>query len=79
MASVRPTVNLLGPQVMAIREGADALDALAVLAPRLEALLADLHWWATALKTARDADRETTDATGKQRRGIAPIAPSANR
>ena len=66
MASVRPTVNLLGPQVIAIREGADALDALAVLEPRLEALLTDLHWWATALKAARDADRELTDATDEE-------------
>jgi NAD(P)H-dependent FMN reductase len=63
MASVRPTVNLLGPQIMAIRGGADTLQALAELQPRLEALLGDLHWWATALKTARDADREATDAT----------------
>jgi NAD(P)H-dependent FMN reductase len=66
MASVRPTVNVLGPQIMAIREGAGALEALAVLEPRLEALLTDLHWWATALKTARDADRETTDATDEE-------------
>ena len=63
MASVRPTVNVLGPQIMAIRGGADPLATLAVLEPRLEALLADLHWWATALKIARAADKETTDAS----------------
>jgi NAD(P)H-dependent FMN reductase len=66
MASVRPTVNLLGPQIMAIRDGVDAVEALAVLDPRLDALLADLHWWATALKAARDADKETTDASDEQ-------------
>jgi NAD(P)H-dependent FMN reductase len=66
MASVRPTVNVLGPQIMAIRGGADGLEALAVLEPRLEALLADLHWWATALKAARDADKETTDASDEE-------------
>jgi NAD(P)H-dependent FMN reductase len=66
MASVRPTVNVLGPQIMAIRGGAEPLETLAVLEPRLEALLGDLHWWATALKTARDADKETTDATDEE-------------
>jgi NAD(P)H-dependent FMN reductase len=63
LASVRPTVNVLGPQIMAIRGGADSLETLAIYEPRLKALLADLHWWATALKVARDADREQTDAS----------------
>ncbi|HEY5231003.1 MAG TPA: NAD(P)H-dependent oxidoreductase [Galbitalea sp.] len=63
MASVRPTVNILGQYVMAIRGGGDAIEVFAPLEPRLEALLADLHWWAIALGNARDADKETTDAS----------------
>jgi NAD(P)H-dependent FMN reductase len=62
MASVRPTVNILGQYVMDIRGGADPSAALEPLTPRLDALLADLHWWATALKAGREADREATDA-----------------
>jgi NAD(P)H-dependent FMN reductase len=63
MASVRPTVNVLGALMMEIRGGADANAVLEPLLPRLDALLADLHWWAAALKVARDADKEATDAS----------------
>jgi len=64
MASVRPTVNILGQYVMAIRGGNENVaEVFEPLEPRLQALLADLQWWATALKTARDADRERTDAS----------------
>jgi NAD(P)H-dependent FMN reductase len=64
MASVRPTVNVLGNIIMEIRGGNENVTELfAPLVPRLEALLNDLHWWATALKTARDADKEQTDAS----------------
>lgn len=64
MASVRPTVNILGSHMMAIRaEGHDPAEVLAPLVPRLDALLADLHWWTTALKTARAVDSESTDAS----------------
>ena len=63
MASVRPTVNILGPFLLAIRGGADVEETLQPLEVRVPPLLDDLHWWATALKTARDADKETTDAS----------------
>jgi NAD(P)H-dependent FMN reductase len=64
MASVRPTVNVLPNIIVEIRGGNDNVTELfAPLVPRLEALLADLHWWATALKNARDADKEQTDAS----------------
>ena len=64
MASVRPTVNILGKYVMDIRGGNENVtEVFAPLEPRLDALLADLHWWATALATARRADREKTDAS----------------
>jgi NAD(P)H-dependent FMN reductase len=66
LASVRPTVNVLGSYIMAIRGGADANEVFAPLVPRLEALLNDLHWWATALKIARAADKEATDASDEQ-------------
>ncbi|MDQ1546197.1 MAG: hypothetical protein QOH69_1101 [Actinomycetota bacterium] len=66
MASVRPTVNLLGNYVMGIRGGGDPDEVLEPLAPRLDALLEDLHWWATALKIARAADKEETDASDEQ-------------
>jgi NAD(P)H-dependent FMN reductase len=63
MASVRPTVNVLGKYVMDVRGGASVDEVFAPLEPRLEAMLADLHWWATALKVARTADLESTDAS----------------
>jgi NAD(P)H-dependent FMN reductase len=64
MASVRPTVNILGKFVMDIRGGNENVtEVFAPLEPRLEALLNDLHWWATALKVARDTDKEQTDAS----------------
>lgn len=62
LASVRPTVNILGPHIMGIRGGADPAETLAPLEPRLDALLADLHWWATALAVARKADLDRLDA-----------------
>lgn len=63
LASVRPTVNIFGHQMMAMRDGGDIDAILAPQVPRLEALLNDLHWWATALTTARAADKEETDAS----------------
>ncbi|HEX4057023.1 MAG TPA: NAD(P)H-dependent oxidoreductase [Galbitalea sp.] len=64
MASVRPTVNILGKYVMDIRGGNENVtEVFAPLEERLTALLNDLDWWARALKAARDADREQTDAS----------------
>jgi NAD(P)H-dependent FMN reductase len=64
MASVRPTVNILGKYVMDIRGGNENVtEVFAPLEERLAPLLNDLHWWASALKVARDADREQTDAS----------------
>lgn len=64
MASVRPTVNILGNYVMAIRGGNENMtEVFAPLEERLAAQLNDLHWWAKALKAARDADKEATDAS----------------
>jgi NAD(P)H-dependent FMN reductase len=57
MASVRPTVHLFGPQMMEIRnDPAAAAEVFAALDPRLDLLIADLRWWSSALKTARDAE-----------------------
>jgi NAD(P)H-dependent FMN reductase len=66
MASVRPTVNVLGKLFMDIRGGTDANEVLEPLVPRLEALLEDLHWWATALGNARAVDQEVTDASDEE-------------
>ena len=63
MASVRPTVNVLGKYLMDVRGGAPIDEVFAPLEPRLDALLADLHWWATALGAARRADAEATDTS----------------
>jgi NAD(P)H-dependent FMN reductase len=63
MASVRPTVNILGKYFMDIRGGADVTETLRPLEVRLEALLSDLHWWTVALSTARAKDKELTDAS----------------
>jgi NAD(P)H-dependent FMN reductase len=64
MASVRPTVNILGEYVMAIRGGNENVtEVFQPLEVRLNALLDDLHWWATALKIGRDTDKEQTDAS----------------
>jgi NAD(P)H-dependent FMN reductase len=63
MASVRPTVNILGKYFLEIRAGGEATEVFAPLEPALESLLTDLHWWATALATARAADEERTDAS----------------
>jgi NAD(P)H-dependent FMN reductase len=62
MASVRPTVNILPPYVMQIRGGNENVtEVFAPLEARLAPLLDDLHWWANALKIAREADGEQTD------------------
>jgi NAD(P)H-dependent FMN reductase len=64
MASVRPSVNILPPFVMQIRGGNENVtEVFAPLVVRLTPLLDDLHWWASALKVARDADAEKTDAS----------------
>jgi NAD(P)H-dependent FMN reductase len=66
MASVRPTVNVIGKFLMDIRGGANPTEVFAPLEPRLVALLEDLHWWAIALKNGRDADKEATDASDEE-------------
>lgn len=66
MASVRPTVNVLGKYLMDVRGGAPVDEVFAPLEPRLDALLADLHWWAAALKAARTSDLESTDASDEE-------------
>lgn len=67
MASVRPAVHILPPYILEIRAGNDNVaEVFAPLEVRLEALLADLHWWATALGAARKADRERTDASDEE-------------
>jgi NAD(P)H-dependent FMN reductase len=64
MASVRPTVNILGAHIMAIRaEHQDPRVVFAPLVPRLDILLADLHWWTATLKRGREVDKESTDAS----------------
>jgi NAD(P)H-dependent FMN reductase len=64
MASVRPSVNILPSYVMQIRGGNENVtEVFAPLEVRLAPMLDDLHWWASALKVARDADKEATDAS----------------
>ncbi|MCW2798949.1 MAG: NAD(P)H-dependent oxidoreductase [Aeromicrobium sp.] len=54
MAPLRHAVHVLGSYILAMREdGADPLQVLAPLDPRLELLVTDLLWWADALSTAR--------------------------
>ena len=63
MVSVRPTVHIFGPQMAPIRiDGAARADIFAALEPRLDLLLTDLHWWASALSAARRADSEIESA-----------------
>jgi NAD(P)H-dependent FMN reductase len=67
MASVRPTVNILPPFIMQIRAGNENVtEVFAPLQVRLTPLLDDLHWWASALKVARDADKENTDPSDEE-------------
>ena len=67
MASVRPTVNILPPFIMQIRAGNENVtEVFAPLQVRLTPLLDDLHWWASALKVARDADKENTDPSAEE-------------
>ena len=64
MASVRPSLNMLGEHVMPIRmKTAEPATAFAPLVPKFDAVVADLHWWTVALKTARAADEESTDTS----------------
>jgi NAD(P)H-dependent FMN reductase len=54
MVSVRPTVHVFGSQMLAVRTDPEARAAIfAALEVRLDALFADLHWWASALIAAR--------------------------
>jgi NAD(P)H-dependent FMN reductase len=54
MVSVRPTVHVFGTQMAPVREDpVAAAEIFGALEFRIDALFADLHWWATALKTAR--------------------------
>lgn len=54
MVSVRETVHILGYQFPAVRAGGDAArDVLALLDPRLTAMVDHLLWWADALSVAR--------------------------
>ncbi|MDQ1555833.1 MAG: hypothetical protein QOI02_835 [Actinomycetota bacterium] len=63
MVSVRPSVHLLGLQMMAIRQDpAAAVDIFASLEPRLDVLLTDLHWWSSALIAARAANADSDAA-----------------
>jgi NAD(P)H-dependent FMN reductase len=57
MASVKPTVHVFGTQMAAVRQGGEGEAAIfAAIEPRLELMLDDLAWWATALREARAKD-----------------------
>ena len=53
MVPIKYSVNILGPQYFAIREGVAADEAFAPLEVPLARLLESLTWWADATTTAR--------------------------
>ena len=53
MVPVKHAVHILGPAIMAIRGGDDAIETLAQYDARLEPLLANLGWWVDATVAAR--------------------------
>jgi len=58
MAPVRTAVHIGGADFMAVRRGDKDLAEMAHLGSSAEAMLRELAWWASALKAARDADRD---------------------
>lgn len=58
MAPVRTAVHIAGADFMAARRGERDLADMAHLVSSAEAMLDQLAWWASALKTAREADRD---------------------
>ena len=55
MVPVRYSVNIMGPQVFAIRDGASIDEAFAPLEAPLERMLDSLTWWTDATAVARAA------------------------
>lgn len=56
MVSIRHAVHIVGAQMAPIREGGDAAAAIwDGLDPRLDVMVDDLLWWATALQAARQS------------------------
>lgn len=53
MVPIRYSVNILGPQFVAIREGIPAEQAFEPLEPFLARVIESLTWWADATATAR--------------------------
>jgi NAD(P)H-dependent FMN reductase len=58
MVPVKHAVHILGPAIMAIRGGEDAVETLAQYDVRLEPLLGNLGWWVDATAAARAAVAE---------------------
>lgn len=57
MVSIKPSVNILGTQMPAVRTGGD--ESAAVLTshiPKFTLTVHELLWWANALRPAREAD-----------------------
>jgi NAD(P)H-dependent FMN reductase len=55
MAPIRAAVHIQGADFFGAWQGGQSLDDMAHLEPSVTALLEDLAWWASALKTARQA------------------------
>ncbi|CAN5194426.1 NADPH-dependent FMN reductase [soil metagenome] len=53
MVPIKPSVNILGPQYFAVREGAPVDEAFAPLDTSLDRVLDSLTWWVGATHAAR--------------------------
>ncbi|OLV17849.1 NADPH-dependent FMN reductase [Deinococcus marmoris] len=60
MAPIRTSVHIQGADFMGAWQQGAALEDMAHLQPGVTALLDELTWWGSALKTARDAGRAST-------------------
>ncbi|CAN5154594.1 NADPH-dependent FMN reductase [soil metagenome] len=57
MVSIKPSVNIIGAQMPAVRKGGDESAAvLTSLIPKFSLTVHELLWWANALRVAREAD-----------------------
>ncbi|MBZ9713177.1 NADPH-dependent FMN reductase [Deinococcus multiflagellatus] len=55
MAPIRTSVHIQGADFFGAWQAGAALEEMAHLQPGVQNMLSELHWWAAALKTAREA------------------------